>query len=104
MSTRSNSFPEAGQPLSNEPVTPSEDPKVLLANRLKAADDAYNAADEARRKAFAIAFDSGAMTLKEIAEAVGRTDHGIRTLIADHSDRSTGKTRAAADALEQLGG
>lgn len=76
---------------------------AALATRLKQADDAYGAADRARRRAFAIAYDSGAMTLKQIGEAVGRKDHAIRSLIDGYSDRAGGRAAAASAALEQLG-
>ena len=78
------------------------DPTATLADKIREAESAYQAADQDRRRVFAIAYDSGAMTYQQIGDAAGLTHSVVRALIADVSDSGARRKRAADHALSLL--
>lgn len=86
-----------------EAAVQAADPAAELGVRVKRAQEAYLAADEERRRVFAVAYDSGAMTYGQVADAAGLTDNIVRNLLSNVvRDMEARRTVQAEIALAQL--
>lgn len=87
----------------NEPAQLNSDPTVALMARVKDAQQAFLKSDADRQKVFGAAYESGALTLGQIVEAMGLTSSRVRSLVqaagAGAEDRQKAAAQAALAAL-----